>query len=144
MRNAYYMTFTESIDDNNIDKIPNFFYPSLVQKQISKKIEIRSFYLNGIFYSMAIHSQQIQQTSTDFRKYSYTYPNRTIPFKLPETLEAKLKRLMEQLEMTTGSIDLIYSLDKEFYFLEVNPVGQFGMVSYPCNYYIEKIIATEL
>lgn len=28
-----------------------------------------------------------------------------------------------------------------FYFLEINPVGQFGMVSGPCNYKIEKLIA---
>jgi hypothetical protein len=26
-------------------------------------------------------------------------------------------------------------------FLEVNPVGQFGMVSAPCNYHLEKKVA---
>ena len=29
-------------------------------------------------------------------------------------------------------------------FLEVNPVGQFGMVSLPCNYQLEKRIAQYL
>jgi len=144
LESHHYMTFTESINNENIDKIPTTFFSSLVQQKIEKKLEIRAFYLNGTFHSMAIHSQQIEQTSTDFRKYSYQYPNRTVPFQVPKELEAKLKKLMDELGLTTGSIDLIYSLDKEFYFLEVNPVGQFGMVSYPCNYYIEEIIANTL
>jgi hypothetical protein len=46
--------------------------------------------------------------------------------------------------MNCGSLDLIYSIDNEFVFLEVNPVGQFGMVSKPCNYNLEKILAKEL
>ena len=51
---------------------------------------------------------------------------------------------MKLADLDTGSIDMMYSTDGEYYFLEVNPVGQFGMVSYPCNYYIEKEIATIL
>ena len=48
---------------------------------------------------------------------------------------------MDQLNLDSGSIDIIYSTNKEYVFLEVNPIGQFGMVSSPCNYYIEKRIA---
>jgi hypothetical protein len=32
----------------------------------------------------------------------------------------------------------------EYVFLEVNPIGQFGMVSAPCNYNLEKKIAQYL
>jgi hypothetical protein len=39
---------------------------------------------------------------------------------------------------------LIYAKDSNYYFLEVNPEGQLGMVSLPCNYYLEKKIAKEL
>jgi hypothetical protein len=35
-------------------------------------------------------------------------------------------------------------MNKELVFLEINPVGQFGMVSHPCNYYLEKRIAQNL
>jgi D-alanine-D-alanine ligase-like ATP-grasp enzyme len=51
---------------------------------------------------------------------------------------------MRLTNLDCGSIDLIYSTDEKYYFLEVNPVGQFGMVSYPCNYQLEKKIAIEL
>lgn len=41
---------------------------------------------------------------------------------------------MNELELKTGSIDFILSKTDEYVFLEVNPVGQFGMVSELCNY----------
>jgi D-alanine-D-alanine ligase-like ATP-grasp enzyme len=48
---------------------------------------------------------------------------------------------MALLKLNTGSIDLIVNTTGEYIFLEVNPVGQFGMVSSPCNYYLEREIA---
>lgn len=136
-----YMTFTTEISKSNFREVPDNFLPSLVQECIPKKYEIRAFYFCGAFYSMAIFSQQTDQTSTDFRKYSTEHPNRTIPFKLPTEIDERLKTLMSILGLNTGSVDLIYTSDNRFVFLEVNPVGQFGMVSYPCNYHIEKTIA---
>ena len=46
--------------------------------------------------------------------------------------------------LKSGSIDMIYSTDNIYYFLEVNPVGQFYQVSFPANYYLEKEIAKTL
>ena len=63
---------------------------------------------------------------------------------MPIEIENNLAELMKHLNLNSGSIDLIYGCDKKYYFLEVNPVGQFGMTSYPCNYYIEKKIANYL
>ena len=51
---------------------------------------------------------------------------------------------MTKLEYKTGSIDLLLDTENNYYFLEINPVGQFGMVSIPCNYNIEKKIAEYL
>jgi len=46
--------------------------------------------------------------------------------------------------LNSGSIDILVTPNNEYVFLEVNPVGQFGMVSQPCNYYLEKRIAERL
>ncbi len=48
---------------------------------------------------------------------------------------------MDKLDLNCGSIDMIVNTKNEFIFLEVNPVGQFGMVSEPCNYFLEKKVA---
>ncbi len=51
---------------------------------------------------------------------------------------------MQKLNLDIGSIDMIYSINKEFIFLEVNPVGIFQNISALCNYNIHKIIAQKL
>jgi len=114
-----------------------------ILEYIDKEFEIRIFFLKGNFYSMVIYSQLDPQTKVDFRNYNKNKPNRTFPFKLPKDIEVKLSKLMSELNLDTGSIDLLYKNGK-FYFLEINPVGQFGMVSVPCNYQIERKIAEYL
>lgn len=128
----------------NSDQFTNSFFPSLFQEYVSKKFEIRSFYIGGKFYSMAIFSQQNKRTEVDFRNYDFTDLNNRVPFRLPRDVEDKLHQLMQRFNLNTGSIDLIYTKDNRFVFLEINPAGQFGMVSSPCNYYLEKLLANQL
>ena len=141
---ATLMAYTESLKAEDLSTLPPTFFPSLFQKQIEKWIEVRSFYVDSQFYSMAIFSQADAQTAIDFRKYNEEKPNRVVPFQLPDDITQKLHRLMVELDMDTGSIDLLVTPSRTYYFLEVNPEGQFGMVSYPCNYYLEEKIAQYL
>ena len=124
--------------------MPDVFFPTLFQKNIEKEYEIRTFYLQGRFYSSAIFSQKDPTTSIDFRNYNKSFPNRMVPYRIPEALELQVEQLMQELDLDTGSIDFIKGVDGKFYFLEVNPVGQYGFVDVPCNYNINKIIAEEL
>lgn len=140
---AYY-TYTELIKKETLDKLPNEFHISLFQTKIEKKYEIRSFYLLGKFYSMAIFSQSNKKTDVDFRKYDYENPNKCVPFKIPVEIERKLEDLFQLIKLNTGSVDLIIDNENNFYFLEINPIGQFTMTSRPCNYQLEKIMALEL
>ncbi len=136
--------YTERIDHDSIEKLPHEFFPSLFQKEIVKKFEIRSFMLSDCFYSMAIFSQGNPNTLTDFRKYDKHKPNRTVPFQLKRDTEQKCKKLAKKIAINSGSFDFIVSENEEIFFLEINPVGQFMMVSKPCNYPIEMDIANYL
>ena len=127
-----------------LDSLPNTFFPSLFQEYVNKEYELRIFFLDGNFYTMAIFSQLDEKTRVDFRNYNEGKPNRTIPYLLPSNIEDLLRVLMEKLNLNTGSIDVIKSIQGHYYFLEVNPVGQFGMTSHPCNYFLEKEIANFL
>lgn len=138
----FYSVYTEEI--KNTDNFPNHFFPSLFQEKLKKLFEIRIFYLDKKCYSMAIFSQKNKKTEVDFRKYDELKPNRNVPFKLPKNIEHKVSEFMKERHLTTGSIDLVYSRKNEFVFLEVNPVGQFAMVSYPCNYNLERLISNYL
>lgn len=131
---------THRID--KIDELPLNFSPSLIQEYIDKEIEIRVFYLDKKCYSMAIFSQNNEKTKLDFRNYDDKKPNRFVPYKLPERIEKQISDFMERIELNTGSLDMIKSIvDGKYYFLEVNPSGQFGMTSKPCNYNLHKKVA---
>jgi len=132
------------VNDDLVSNSTDIFFPSLIQDYIEKKYELRIFYLRGSFYSMAIFSQNDAKTKVDFRNYNSDIPNRKVPFKLDQEQESKLKLLMETININCGSIDMIVTKDNSFYFLEVNPIGQFGMLSKPCNYSLEKIISQDL
>lgn len=136
-----FINYTEEITKEILERLPQAFFYSLFQEKLDKDIEIRTFYLDGECYSMAIFSQLDQQTSVDFRKYSN---NRNVPYQLPAELEAKIRKLMLALELNTGSIDFVKTKDGRFVFLEINPTGQYGMTSNPCNYHLHKKIANYL
>lgn len=140
----HYFQYTKSLKNKDIRKLKKTFFPCLLQKEIDKNLEIRVFYIDGRFYSMAICSAFDKQTKMDFRRYNDSYPNRVIPYCLPLEIEQKLNSFMMAMSLNCGSIDLILDTIGDYYFLEVNPVGQFGMVSFPCNYYLEREIASFL
>ena len=119
------------------------FFITFFQEYIEKDFEIRTFYLNGKCWSTAIISQNDKITKIDHRHYNYSKPNRNIPYNLPNALEKKIKVLMEKLDLNCGSIDFLKK-GKDFYFLEINPIGQFTGYSTICNYNLENIIANYL
>jgi ATP-GRASP peptide maturase of grasp-with-spasm system len=119
------------------------FYPSFFQHKIEKEFEIRSFYLNEEFYSFAIFSQNDDKTRVDFRNYNFDKPNRNVLYKLPKEVEQKISILMNKLDLNCGSLDFIKS-GNNFYFLEINPIGQFLGLSYKTNSNLEKKIAEYL
>ena len=140
INNKIYKIYTELINQH-VNRLPEVFFPTLFQKCILKKYEIRTLYLEGNIYSMAIFSQLNTKTQIDMRHYDHQNPNRLVPFTLPDFLEKKIKEVMKRLNLTIGVFDIIRSLEGEYIFLEVNPCGQFGDLSLAGNYYIEKKIA---
>lgn len=119
-------------------------FPSCVQHYIDKLFEIRVFFIYGECYSMAIFSQLDEVTTLDFRNYNFDKPNRMCPFKLPLDIELKIVKLMKNLKLNTGSIDLILTPAMNYVFLEINPSGQFGMIENNAMHPLSKIIANKM
>ncbi len=135
---------TVEITNEFITGLPQKIFPALFQELIEKEYEIRCFFLGETLYPMAIFSQNNERTKIDFRNYDHSKPNRTVPYRLPVIVEEMLLKLIEKLKLTTGSIDIVKDLEGRYVFLEVNPIGQFGMTSVPCNYFLEEKIANYL
>lgn len=143
--NSYNKTFVSApyhmVSIKHFENKEDELFPSCLQEYLDKKIEIRIFYLKGKFWSMAIFSQSDSQTRLDFRNYNKEKPNRMVPYSLPTTVERKLKKFMNKMQLDTGSIDMVLTTDNKYIFLEVNPVGQYGMIAQSCNYNLDKFIA---
>jgi ATP-GRASP peptide maturase of grasp-with-spasm system len=136
--------YTSLVRKKDLLNLSPYFFPTLFQELIEKDVEVRVFFLGEKCYSMAIFSQTDNKTKIDFRNYNPDKPNRFVPYTLPSLIVAKLKCFMKLVGLETGSIDIIKDVKGIYYFLEVNPVGQFGMVSSPCNYYLEREMANYL
>ena len=142
--NDLYVSYTSRVDNKLIENLPDFFAPSMFQEEIDKEFELRVFYLNEQIYSMAIFSQLDSKTVIDHKKYNVERPNRRIPFEIPKIHKESIVRFMKKSNLQTGVIDIVKSKEGKFYFLEVNPVGQFNDISVNCNYNLEKLIAEYL
>lgn len=139
-----FSSYTSIADDDLFGSLPDIFFPSLFQEKIEKEFEIRVFFLNGKTYSMAIFTQIDEKTSIDQRNYNFQNPNKRIPFKLPKEIDNKVKNFMDKIGLNIGVLDLICTPDNEYYFLEVNPQGQFEDISKICGYNLEEKIAKYL
>ncbi len=136
--------FTKVLNQEIIDKLPNRFCPSFFQVHIPKKIEYRVLFFDDKCYSTAILSQEQELTIVDSRINTADTESRLVPVSINEETEDKIRRLMNKLNLATGSIDIIHGKNNQYYFLEINPVGQIGGYSDRCLVNFEKIIVQKL
>ena len=136
-----YTQYTSRISEKDIEQFPETFFPSMVQQELKKDYEVRMLYLLGEIYCMAIISQDNKQTEVDYRKYDTEIPNRFIPCEVDDETKRNVSKFMKSMDLNIGSLDFIRGLDGKLYFLEVNQMGQLGMVDNPCNNGIHRHIA---
>src|SRR5690606_4799501 len=137
-----YKVFTDPVSHSVVEKLDDYFFPSFFQQKIDSQLEIRSFFLDGEYFSTAI----LNSTTLDVkRSVGFNAENvKMVPFMLQDDVKEKLSLLMSKLGLNCGAIDLIKDKDGAIYFLEVNPIGQFLGYSNACNYQIEERIASWL
>lgn len=142
--NEHYAHPTLKVTKQFIKKLPEHIGPSLFQQEIPKKVDLRICVVADKIFCGAIFSQSNPKTQTDFRQYDHERPNRVVPFNLSETVSTQLISLMKSLNLNFGLIDMVLSDEGEYYFLEVNPIGQFDALSVSCGFPIERTIAEYL
>lgn len=144
-----YTTFTSRLGEEELPELPTRFHPSLLQECITAWCEVRTFYLMGEFFSEATVTSGNQTNLndtvfTDIKLKGIEAETYYVPYQLPAAIEEKLELLMRKLELNTGSIDMMVSEEGEYYFLEVNPSGQFSAPSERANFNLEKRVAETL
>jgi glutathione synthase/RimK-type ligase-like ATP-grasp enzyme len=96
--------------------------PTIFQDYVEAGLDLRVIWIAGDLWAVSIDSQA-GSTPEDCRfdlSVSHT------PHVLPTPVQEALTRLMEGFGLVYGAIDLRIGVDGEYYFLEVNPAGQFA------------------
>ncbi|MEQ5791348.1 hypothetical protein J4E06_09830 [Muricauda sp. NFXS6] len=125
---------------DNLNEFSELFPLTLFQKYIEKKFELRIFFIGDEFFTAAIFSQSHEDSKIDYRDGNPRIV-RMVPFKLSEHIVKKLVEFRNSVGLNTGSIDMIIDPNDDYYFLEVNPSGQFLGLSQNCNYKLTDRIA---
>lgn len=125
---------------NNLDRIN--ICPVFFQEKIEKKVELRIVVVGEKVFACAIDSQSSGITATDWRQQIYL--NKYLPhtiYNLPSDISVKCVRLVKQLGLLSGSIDMILTPDSRYVFLEINQNGQWGWIETLTGMPISEAIA---
>jgi len=101
--------------------------PVIFQAEIKKKSDIRVTVVGDRVFACSINSQLMDETSVDWRKGSRTDICHE-PIQLPVVIETMCIKLTNILELRFSAIDLICDENDEYWFLEINPNGQWAWI----------------
>lgn len=106
--------------------------PSIWQEYIDKDIEIRATVLGNEVLAAEIHSQNSEKTKHDWRNYDFDNTPH-YPHQLPKEMTSRCIALVRELGLVYGAIDLVLTPKGEYYFLEINPSGQWAWLQDLCE-----------
>ncbi len=138
-----YVSLVKGISNEDALKLPTQFFPTLFQERLDTDFEIRVFYVDGQFFATAIVSENGYNVD-DRKKFANDKNVHHLPYELPAEMKNKLSSFMKEEGLLMGGIDLVKCQDGKYYFLEVNPIGQYLFESNKCNFHIPKAIAEYL
>jgi glutathione synthase/RimK-type ligase-like ATP-grasp enzyme len=115
---------SELKEDIDLSLIKNC--PTLLQKRIDKKTELRITIIGKKVFVVEFEPRQIPEADVDWRKAVdkvVKLPHRVV--KLPKDVEKKLLNILNYYKLNFGAIDMAITPKKEYIFFEINPNGQF-------------------
>jgi glutathione synthase/RimK-type ligase-like ATP-grasp enzyme len=116
--------------------------PVIYQQHVEKQCDIRVTVIGSRIFAAAIHSQTEASARIDWRRSEVDLAH-TI-HDLPEEIAQACIRLVEKLHLKFGAIDLILTPEGRYYFLEINPNGQWLWLEDKLGFMITDAIASWL
>lgn len=137
-----HVTFTSQINKDDINEESFISFPNYIQEEIKKKVDIRITVVGENVFPVAIESQESERTKTDWRITEKPLTQYSID--LPNDIKGKCIKLVKALDLNFGAIDMVLSQNGQYYFLEINPNGQWAWMEYRLGLNISDEIAKML
>ena len=117
--------------------------PVIFQREIKKRSDIRATVVGDNVFAAEILSQDFDETKTDWRRGSRPDLQHR-PHELPDNLQKKCVLLVRALGLRFGAVDLILDQGGGYWFLEVNPNGQWAWIENRTGLPLTQAIVDEL
>lgn len=116
-------TETRIVTAADLGRLPTIRHsPTTFQDYVAAEYDLRVVWVDGIEWTVRIDSQSGVGRVDSRLDTSVAFT----PDRLPASVSKSMTTLMGALGLTFGVLDLRVGLDGEYYFLEVNPQGQFA------------------
>jgi len=113
--------------------------PVIFQRLVPGAADLRVTIVGSEVLSAAVDLQKMEY-QLDVRLNQQAYERHALP---PE-MQSKLLRLMDELRLEYGAVDLRLTREGSYVFFEVNPAGQFLFVEQACGLPISEVLARHL
>ncbi len=124
--NERVVSYTSVINPSSLDDPVSFHLtPSIIQKRVDKSFEVRVFVIGELIIPALIKGgfePNFPDWRLDIAKGSEVIIE---PIELPYDIEVKCRNFMNKSNLITGSFDLIVDKNNNYYFLEINEMGNF-------------------
>ncbi len=114
--------------------------PVIIQEYVQTKVDLRVTVIADKVYSVKITKDK-EGINDDWRKFKDDVE--FIPFELPEEIKIKCLQLLKRFNLLFGAIDLAYD-GNEYYFIEINPTGEWAWLVDAAGQFIYKDIVDVL
>ncbi|MCF0061797.1 hypothetical protein MUK70_21390 [Dyadobacter chenwenxiniae] len=124
-KNGSQLIYTTKISNLELEKLlESIPLPSIYQRYVEKKCEIRVTVINDAVFAASVNSQQSEMTKVDWRRERLPFTS----YSLPQMLQDKCVEIVRALNLSFGAIDLIETPEGDYVFLEINPNGQWAWI----------------
>ena len=135
--------FTTRVDTYFIDNIESHRgMPLYLQEEIEKDSDIRVTIVGSRVFSAKISSQDSKVSKVDWRKSESMLSHNSI--EIPKEIEKKCLLLCAKFNLDFAAIDFVLDKQGQFWFLEINPNGQWAWIESLLSYPISDEIASLL
>jgi glutathione synthase/RimK-type ligase-like ATP-grasp enzyme len=117
--------------------------PVIFQEEVEKLYDIRVTVVGSSIFSVCIKTLCKSTEAVDWRSAEYTNLVHEV-IDLPNELQEKCQSLMKILGLNFGAIDFVYDKNEKYWFLEINPNGQWAWIENQTKLPIAKTIVEEL
>lgn len=136
-----FTTRLAALNENDVQSVA--VSPVIFQREIRKLSDIRATVVTDTVLAAEILSQQYEETSVDWRRGGRLGVDHR-PHVLPTDMERKCIEIVRSLDLQFGAVDLILDERGQYWFLEVNPNGQWAWIENRTGMPITKAIVDEL